>query len=127
MSLVKKGVLLSDNNSELMAKIVLVVAHVNFDVGDVPLARNMPNVFASIVERKYCKQFTMSARSGEKNQLTLLSWQFNDIVNFYPGEPTNTLLAFRKSVRFNDWFKWRLGVTLWFITALVELKTHSLL
>ena len=66
--------LLSDNNNELMAKIFLVVAHVNFnfDVGDVALARNMPNVFFSIVERKFCKQFTMSACSGEKNQLTVI-------------------------------------------------------
>ena len=72
MSLVKKGVILSDNNNELMAKIFLAVAHVNFDVGDVALARNMPNVFASIVERKYCKQLTMSACSKEINQLTVI-------------------------------------------------------
>ena len=102
MPLVKKVVLLSDIDNELMAKIFLVVAHVNFDVGDVALARDMPNVFASIVKQKSCKQFNMSACSGEKNQLTLLSWQVNDIVNVYPGEPIKLLHAFRKGVRFCD-------------------------
>ena len=82
-----------------MAKIFLAVAHVNFDVGDVALARNMPNVFVSIVERKYCKQLTMSACSKEKKS-----------INCYPGSLMTSLIFIPASQSIYFWLFERVSV-----------------